>query len=182
MRDGKRRVRSTALLLAMAMSGAAVGGAQAADSVGNPAIIDALNKLQASVNSLKTAVSGLQDQVNGLATSSDVKVRVTPPVILGTHDWPACEVVNATTSPLTVTVEMFNGVTTDAMTHIDNVTLPGGLRVILDGPPPDSPLDNETLYSAYCRFTVVSGGTRDAIRGTLAVRSTAKDRLSIPAE
>ena|SRR5690242_16775743 len=106
MRDGKVRVRSAALLLAMAMSGATVRGAQAADSVGNPAIIDALNKLQASANSLKTAVSGLQD----------------------------------------------------------------------------SPLDNETLYSAHCRFTVVSGGTRDAIRGTLAVRSTAKDRLSIPAE
>jgi hypothetical protein len=162
----RRSLLAIVLILLSLVGVVAVNRAYAQSQAGG--VPDAIRDLQ---NALTTALTNLQNSVNAIHATNQANVRFTPPVFVDVSDLCRCKVVNVTSAAKTITLELLSDIGTVVQANTVSV-------------PPGSVFRGTAAGGArglYCKFTV-SGGSRTDIRGSIAIRSTGSDTLSVPAE
>jgi hypothetical protein len=152
----------------------------------NPNILDAVENLQTTVDSLTERVITLQNSVNALSSPPQANVRFTPTAANERGEGYTCEAVNVTAVTLILRAQVFG---------VPPLMLPPDGRDANDtgnsSVPPGGRLStgrvtwNDRTTSPWCKFTVVAGGSRADIRGSLMVFTGGVNevqKLSVPAE
>ena len=161
------------LLSAIGVSVSNEALAQGTSSVGNPALLAAIQKLQTdlqaqlnsltttvnslttTVNSLTTSVTNIQDSIDSVTATTDSNVRVTAPIPLVDDDTLLCAATNISATSKEITLEMIRD---------------GGQIMASFTAPVPSLLATAASKAVgaggffLCRFTVLDG-TRSDIRG-----------------
>ena len=154
------------------------------DNNGNPVILQAVQAVQSTVDSLATTVGSLVTAVSSLTTTvNNINTATSPgntlftPALVGfPPDTLICTVTNVSSAPRNVTTQLINGNTT-ALVSQTTTTLNPGFSTSALGTPPSAGL------RAFCKVTV-NNGVKTDVRGVLAMfgAATASDKDPIAAE
>lgn len=173
-----RFMKSYAAVAVLVVAGFAVTVSAQKDNNGNPAILEAVKVVQATVDTLATTVSGLVTSVDALnAAAVSGNTRFAGPLVAASPDSFSCTATNVAAAARTVKVELINGNTAALISSngaAGQLLVPGTSTAAIAG------LAGTTR--AFCKFTVTDG-VRTDIRGVLALYSGAgSDKVGVTAE
>jgi hypothetical protein len=144
---------------------------------GTPTILQAVQNLQTTVDSLTERLITLQNSVNVLSAASQGQVRFTPPAFVFAPDDAGCEAVNVTNATRTVRLQLIDGLAGALLVDSGNVSIAPGVAYDVA-----KFLSPGQFFQAYCKFTVVDGSRTD-IRADLTISVFAASiKLAVPAE
>jgi hypothetical protein len=157
--------------------GTLAGTLSAQGNNGNPSILQAVQAVQGTVNSLVTTLNSLVTTVNGINTATTPgNVLFTPAVIALPPDAFSCSAVNVSAVTHSVSVQLIDG-NTGALLSSSTLPKPAGQT-------------NGAFFTAgsggtraFCKITV-NDGTKNDVRGSLALfgSATASDKDPIAAQ